>query len=167
MEAKQELAEVPSRSVSSRLGSNIRAMQVRIQSRLRIAMTSRRLRPKSRRPGLVSVPGSPALRATATGFGTVARVFQGNVIFARMVRNMAKQEWQKRVGWVSSFQPSSISSRFWSWLGYSAAGGTLVAVGQPHQSPVLAEALVVAPSVEVVAAQRKAKQAKNTYYEGT
>lgn len=124
------------------------------------------------------MPGSPALRATATGGFVVARVFQGNVIFARMARNLAKQEWQKRVGWVSSLRPaaiipSSVSSRFWSLLGYSAAGGALVAVEQP---PAQAEALVLASPVgsayrsepeDVVAAKKKAKKVKNSYYEGT
>lgn len=179
MESKQELAEAPSRWVSSQFGENMRAMQVRIKSRFRIAMTSRRLRPRSRRPGLVSA-GSPALRATATGF-VVARVFQGNVIFARMARNLAKQEWQKRVGWVSSLRPaaiipSSVSSRFWSLLGYSAAGGALVAAEQQHQAPAQAQALALVPPVgsaygsgseDVVAAKKNAKKAKNTYYEGT
>lgn len=98
-----------------------------------------------------------------------------------MARNLAKQEWQKRVGWVSSLRPaaiipSSISSRFWSLLGYSAAGGALVAAEQQHQAPAQAEALAVAPPVgsaygsasqEVVAAKRKAKKAKLSYYEGT
>ncbi|KAG0559386.1 hypothetical protein M758_10G098400 [Ceratodon purpureus] len=177
MGSAQEVGEVPSRWVSSQWGQNMRAMQVRIKSRFRIAMTSRRLRQKPRRPGLVS-GGSPALRATATGI-VVARVFQGNVIFARMARNLAKQEWQKRVGWVSSLRPaaiipSSVSSRFWSLLGYSAAGGALVAAEQQHQAPAQAEALAVATPVgsvhgsgsqEAVSAKRDAKRAKLSYYE--
>lgn len=181
MESKRELGEASSRWISPQWGQNVRAMQVRIKSRFRIAMTSRRLRQKSRRPGLVSVSGSPALRAsTATGF-VVARVFQGNVIFARMARNLAKQEWQKRVGWVSSLRPaaiipSSVSSRFWSLLGYSAAGGALVVAEQQQQAPAQAEALAVETPVgsaygsgsqDVVSAKRKAKTAKNAYYEGT
>lgn len=179
MASERELGEASSSGwVSSQWRQNMRAMQVRIKSRFRIAMTSRRLRQKSRRPGLVSVSGGPALRATATGF-VVARVFQGNVIFARMARNLAKQEWQKRVGWVSSLRPtaiipSSVSSRFWSLLGYSAAGGALVAAEQQQQAPAQAEALAVTPPVgsaygsgsqEVADAKRKAKKAKLTYYE--
>ncbi|CAK9225053.1 unnamed protein product [Sphagnum troendelagicum] len=48
--------------------ANMRATKESIKDRFRIAIASRRfLRQKSRRPGLVPVPGSPALRATATG----------------------------------------------------------------------------------------------------
>jgi hypothetical protein len=95
---------------------------------------------------------------------------------------LAKQEWQKRVGWVSSLRPtaiipSSVSSRFWSLLGYSAAGGALVAAEQQQQqqAPAQAEALAVTPPVgsaygsgsqEAADAKRKAKKAKLTYYEG-
>ena len=161
----------------SRWGENMRAMQVRIKSRFRVAMTSRRLlRQKSRGPaGLVSVSGSPAMRATATGF-VVARVFQGNVIFARMARNLAKQEWQKRVGWASSARPAaifplSVSSRLRSLLGYSAAGSALVVAEQQQQPPAQTQALVfTSPNgpgyQEVVAAKKDAKKSKAAYYEG-
>ncbi|KAG0610808.1 hypothetical protein M758_7G093000 [Ceratodon purpureus] len=180
MEPKQsEHGEETSKGMASRWGQNMRAMQVRIRSRFRVAMTSRRfLRQKSRGAGLVSVSGSPALRATATGF-VVARVFQGNVILKKMARNLAKQEWQKRVGWVKSsirpvtIFPSSVSSRFWSWLGYSAAGGVVVVTEQQHQ-PAQAEALVLTTPGEsahgsgsqgVVGAKEEAKKSKAAYYE--
>lgn len=140
-------------------------------------MTYRRfLKQKPGRSGFVPIPGSPALRATATGF-VVVRVFQGNVVFSRVAHNLAKQEWQKRVGWLASLKPSSmlpnsVSSQFWSLLGYSAAGGSLM---YAEQQPVQAEALAVVPPVgsaygsgpmEVVEAKRKAKSAKAAYYEG-
>lgn len=105
----------------------------------------------------------------------MARVFQGNVIFAKVARNLAKQEWQKRVGWLSSFQPaaiipSSVSSRFWSLLGYSGAGSALIAADlqQQQQSPAQAEALALAPPAgsaygsgqieDAVAAKKRAKK---------
>lgn len=43
--------------------------------------------------------------------------------------------------------PSSISSRFWSLQGYSAAGGAFVAAEQEQQLPAQAEALPLAPPV--------------------
>jgi hypothetical protein len=151
--------------MATRWGQNMRAMQVRIRSRFRAAMTARGrliLRQKPRGPGLVS--------AQATGF-VVARVFQGNVVLARMARNLAKQEWQKRVSSALpvAVSPSSVSSRFWALLGYSAAGGALVATEQQHQ-PAQAQALVLTPGSgyqELVApAKKEAKKSKAAYYEG-
>jgi hypothetical protein len=54
---------------------------------------SQRLLRKSQRlqPG-----GGVGWRATATGLA-VARVFEGNIVLARMAQSMAKNEWQKRV----------------------------------------------------------------------
>ena len=168
----RELAEGRSRWMASRWGQNVRAMQVRIRSRFRVAMTARGrliLRRKPRGPGLVSV--------RATGF-VVPRVFQGNVVLARMARNLAKQEWQKRVSSALpvAVSPSFVSSRFWALLGYSAAGGALVATEQQHQPPQ-AQALVLTPPPvgsasgsgyqELVApAKKEAKKSKAAYYEG-
>lgn len=157
--------------------ANMRATKESIKDRFRIAIASRRfLRQKSRRPGLVPVPGSPALRATATGL-VVARVFQGNVVFARFAHSMAKQEWQKSVRWMSSLRPtsifpSSISSRVWSLFGYSTAGASALALTQ--QQPAEAEALVAlgpqpvplyAPATTEELPLRKPKSKKAAYYE--
>lgn len=184
MEAKEEAVDLSTRSVFPQFRENMRAMQFRIKNRFRVAMTSRSfLRHKARRPrGLVQVPGTPAMRATATGF-VVARVFQDNVIFARVARSLAKQEWQKSVAWVSSLRPTSViptsvSSRFWSVLGYSAAGGSYV-YAEHHQQPAAqAEALVLGPRPAAVgavykpevedalSAKKRARKAKAAYYEG-
>jgi hypothetical protein len=159
--------------------ANMRATKESIKDRFRIAIASRRfLRQKSRRPGLVPVPGSPALRATATGL-VVARVFQGNVVFARFAHSMAKQEWQKSVRWMSSLRPTSIfpisiSSRVWSLFGYSTAGASALALTQ-QQQPAEAEALVAlgpqpvpsyAPATTEELPLHKPKSKKAAYYEG-
>jgi hypothetical protein len=158
--------------------ANMRATKESIKDRFRIAIASRRfLRQKSRRPGLVPVPGSPALRATATGL-VVARVFQGNVVFARFAHSMAKQEWQKSARWMSSLRPTSIfpisiSSRVWSMFGYSTAGASALALTQ-QQQPAEAEALVAlgpqpvplyAPATTEELPLRKPKSKKAAYYE--
>lgn len=183
MELERELsAKALSTSRTSQWGQKVRAMQLRIKNRFCVAMTFQRLlKQKSRRLGLTLVSEHPTLQATTKGF-VFARVFQGNVIFAKMIHNLAKHERQKRVEWISSIRvlakfPLSISSRFWSLLGYSTRRGTLEIVEQEQHPPVHGEALVLIPlegstygskyEEGRVAVKEGAKRSQAAYYEGT
>ncbi|KAJ7555685.1 hypothetical protein O6H91_05G050700 [Diphasiastrum complanatum] len=113
--------------------ANVRAMRDRIKGRLRISGANRIFRQSQRRGAARNV----ALRATATGL-VVARVFKGNVVLARVVQSVAKEEWAGKVKRISSLFPN-----FRTILATSLAGGAVLS-----KQPVHAEALATCTGME-------------------
>lgn len=108
--------------------ANMIAMKERLRERFRVTSVPQRFLRQSQRlqPG-----GGVGLRgATATGL-VVARVFQGNIVLARMARSMAKNEWQRRMGKFGEFLP-----RFQT-LAASVTVGSAAAFSEPVQAEAL------------------------------
>ncbi|CAM6102166.1 unnamed protein product [Calypogeia fissa] len=108
--------------------ANMAAMKERVRERFRVTSVPQGLLRQSQRlqPG-----GGVGLRgATATGLA-VARVFQGNIVLARMARSMARNEWQKRMGKLGEFLP-----RFRT-LAASVTAGSAAAFSDPAQAEAL------------------------------
>ncbi|CAM6120598.1 unnamed protein product [Calypogeia fissa] len=108
--------------------ANMAAMKEKVRERFRVTSVPQGFLRQSQRlqPG-----GGVGLRgATATGLA-VARVFQGNIVLARMARSMARNEWQKRMGKFGEFLP-----RFRT-LAASVTAGSAAAFSDPAQAEAL------------------------------
>lgn len=140
---------------SCRWETNIRWIRFRIKERLRVVIASQNfLRQRSQRRG---VGVTPAWRATGLA---VARVLQDNSMMATVARSVARQECQKRVGWLNVWM-----SKLRSALGLSAVGATLMSASEPAQGePLVLQSPVAA--VDTPAIDRSKRDMKLDYYEG-
>lgn len=156
MDAGTKLSSSQGLKDSCRWETNIRWIRFRIKERLRVVIASQNfLRQRSQRRG---VGGTPAWRATGLA---VARVLQDNSRMATVARSVARQECQKRVGWLNVWM-----SKLRSALGLSAVGATLMSASEPAQGePLVLQSPVAA--VDTPAIDRRSKRdMKLDYYEG-
>lgn len=76
----------------------MRSLRERVRARFRVACVPKSLFRQSQRQTGVG------WRATATGL-VVARVFQGNIVLARVAKSMAQNEWQRRMRRLGNLLP--------------------------------------------------------------
>ncbi|BBN00060.1 monolysocardiolipin acyltransferase [Marchantia polymorpha subsp. ruderalis] len=82
----------------TQLRANMRSLRERVRARFRVACVPKSLFRQSQRQTGVG------WRATATGL-VVARVFQGNIVLARVAKSMAQNEWQRRMRRLGNLLP--------------------------------------------------------------
>ncbi|KAL2652088.1 hypothetical protein R1flu_020216 [Riccia fluitans] len=111
----------------TQLRANIRSLSERVRARFRVACGPQRLLRQSQRQAGVG------WRATATGLA-VARLFQGNLVLARVAKSIARTELQKRIGKLGDILPRS--RLLAATIAAGASSRTLPAGSEALETPV-------------------------------